>query len=261
MHRQLHRPLATLIALGLMASAQAQAPGWAKIRIGVEANYPPFSQMGTDGKFSGFDIDIANALCVAMKAECTLVSQEWDGMMPALNARKFDMIVASMTISQERLKVADFSDSYYGIPSTFIAKTGMYKDVSPGTLKGKTIIVTRNTPRARYLAENYKESSVLQVAKEADVTMELAAGRGDLGFGSSLAATTAFLKSPEGKNFSKVGPPINPSGSNDGGTGIAMRKGEESLRSKVNLALKTITANGVYKTINDKYFDVNIRGQ
>jgi ABC-type amino acid transport substrate-binding protein len=133
--------------------------------------------------------------------------------------------------------------------------------VSPASLKGKTIIVTRNTPRARYLAANYKESPVLLVAKEADVTMELAAGRGDIGFGSMLASTTAFLKSPEGKKFSKVGPPINPSGNKDGGTGIAFRKGEATLKSKVNAALKAITANGVYKRINDKYFDVSIRGE
>ncbi len=246
---------------GVGGTAHAQAPAWAKIRIGVEANYPPFSKMGTDGKVSGFDIDIANALCAEMKAQCTLVTQEWDGMMPALQARKFDMIVASMTISDERRKVADFSDSYYDIPSSFIAKTGKFKDVSPASLRGKVIIVTRNTPRARYIAAQYKDSEVLLVAKEADVTMELSAGRGDLGFGSSLAATTAFLQSPEGKSFSKVGPPINPSGNQAGGTGIAMRKGEEALRTKVNAALKAITANGVYKTINDKYFDVSIRGE
>ena len=252
-------PVAMAVAVQALApmAAYAQAPQWTKIRIGVEANYPPFSQMGIDGKFSGFDIDIARALCAQMKAECTMVSQEWDGMMPALNARKFDMVVASMTISDERLKVADFSDSYYDIPSTFIAKAGSVKDISPAALKGKTLIVTRNTPRARYIAAHYKDSQVLQVAKEADVTMELAAGRGDLGFGSALASTVAFLKSPEGKSFAKVGPPINPSGNKDGGTGIAFRKGETSLKDKVNAALKAITANGVYKQINDKYFDVS----
>lgn len=250
-----------LVCLSLVAAVQAQAPDWAKVRIGVEANYPPFSKMGTDGKVSGFDIDIALALCAEMKAQCTLITQEWDGMMPALQARKFDMIVASMTISDARRKVADFSDSYYDIPSTFVAKAGKFKDISPASLKGKVIIVTRNTPRAAYIAANYKESEVLLVAKEADVTLELAAGRGDIGFGSSLAATTAFLQSPEGKAFSKVGPPINPSGTQTGGTGIAMRKGEDSLRTKVNAALKAITANGVYKRINDKYFDVNIRGE
>lgn len=250
-----------MAAFAVQSAAHAQAPGWAKVRIGVEANYPPFSQMGTDGKFSGFDIDIANAICAEMKAECTMVAQEWDGMMPALNSRKFDMIVASMSITEERKKAADFSDSYYDIPSTFIAKTGTVRDVTPAALKGKKIIVTRNTPRAAYLLANFKENEILQVAKEADVTMELAAGRGDVGFGSSLAATAAFLKSPEGKGYAKAGAPITLGGAKDGGgVGIAMRKGEETLKTKVNAALKTISSNGVYKSINDKYFDVNIRG-
>jgi arginine/ornithine transport system substrate-binding protein len=230
-----------LFALFGASAAHAQAPNWEKIRIGVEGNYPPFSKMMPDGKFEGFDIDIALAICAQIKAECTLINQEWDGMMPALNSRKFDMIVASMSITEDRKKVADFSDSYYDIPSTFVGKPGLYKDVSPAALKGKTIIVTRNTPRAKYLAEAYKDSTILQVAKEPEVTLELAAGRGDIGFGSSLAATAAFLKAPD--------------------VGMAMRKGEDTLRTKVNAALKTITANGVYKKINDKYFDVNIRGE
>jgi polar amino acid transport system substrate-binding protein/arginine/ornithine transport system substrate-binding protein len=251
-----------LAAFGVSAVSHAQAPDWAKIRIGVEANYPPFSQMSPDGKFSGFDIDIANAICAQMKAECTMVSQEWDGMMPALNAKKFDMIVASMSITEERKKSADFSDSYYDIPSAWIGKAGTYASVTPAALKGKKIIVTRNTPRAKFVQENFKDSEVLLVAKEAEVTMELAAGRGDIGFGSSLAATAAFLKSPEGKGYAKVGAPVTLGGAaQGGGVGIAMRKGEDTLRTKVNAALKAITANGVYKSINDKYFDVNIRGE
>ncbi len=263
MIRKIFGASALVLSLLVATAVQAQAPGWAKIRIGVEANYPPFSQMAPDGKFSGFDIDIANALCAQMKADCTMVAQEWDGMMPALNAKKFDMIVASMSITEERKKNADFSDSYYDIPSTFIAKTGAFTAVTPTALKGKKIIVTRNTPRAKYLADNYKDSEILQVAKESEVTMELAAGRGDIGFGSSLAATAAFLKSPQGAGFTKVGAGIYPSGGakQGGGVGIAMRKGEDDLRNKLNAALKVISANGVYKTINDKYFDVNIRGE
>ncbi len=251
-----------MTVLALSTSAHAQAPGWAKIRIGVEANYLPFSQMSPDGKFSGFDIDIANSICAQIKADCTMVSQEWDGMMPALNAKKFDMIVASMSITEERKKSADFSDSYYDIPSTWIGKAGSLKEVNPAALKGKKIIVTRNTPRARFVLEQYKDSEVLQVAKEAEVTMELAAGRGDIGFGSSLAATAAFLKSPQGKDYSRLGAPVTLGGAaQGGGVGMAMRKGDDELRTKVNAALKAITANGVYKSINDKYFDVNIRGE
>ena len=102
--------LVLIAALPFIAAAQAPAP--AKLRVGVEGNYPPFSKMSPDGQLSGFDIDIARALCAQMKAECTLVQQEWDGMIPALNVRKFDLIVASMTISDERKKAVDFRSEY-----------------------------------------------------------------------------------------------------------------------------------------------------
>src|SRR5919112_5298830 len=106
---------AAVLAAAFAGSAAAQSP--LKLRVAVEGNYPPFSQIAPDGKLSGFDIDIANAVCAEMKAECTLVQQEFDGIIPALNAKKFDMIVASMTITEERLKAVDFSDPYYNVPS------------------------------------------------------------------------------------------------------------------------------------------------
>jgi arginine/ornithine transport system substrate-binding protein len=243
-----------LAALAFSFGAQAQT----KLRVGVEGNYPPFSQLGADGKLAGFDIDIANAVCAQMKVECQLVQQEWDGMMPALNAKKFDIIVASMTITEERKKVADFSDAYYDVPSRFVAKAGAFKEHSADALKGKKIIVLRNTPRAKYIEENYKGSEVLLVAKEAEVYMELAAGRGDIGFGSSVVSGEAFLKKPEGKGFAQVGPAVTLSGGS--GVGIALRKGEDDLRNKVNAALKTIKTSGQYKTMATKYFDFDISG-
>lgn len=250
------------LALALWAplGAQAQAPNWAKLRIGVEGNYPPFSRMGADGKLGGFDIDIANAICAQMKAECTLVQQEWDGMMPALNAKKFDMIVASMTISEERKRVADFSDAYYDVPSRWVAKAGAFKEATPASLKGKKIIVLRNSPRAKYVTDTYKDSEILLVAKENDVYLELAAGRGDIGFGSSVVSAEAFLKKPEGKGYEQVGHSVRLGSGVDGGVGIAMRKGDSELRDKVNAALKALKADGTYKALNAKYFDFDISG-
>ena len=86
-----------LLALALAASlAQAQAPEWKKIRIGVEGAYPPFSEIGPDGKLKGFEIDLVLAYCASMGAQCTLVQQEFDGLIPALQARKVDAIFASV---------------------------------------------------------------------------------------------------------------------------------------------------------------------
>lgn len=251
--------IASALALLATAPAQAQAPDWKKIRVGVEGNYPPFSKLGPDGKLIGFDIDIALAVCRKLGAECTLVQQEWDGMMPALNAKKFDMIVASMTITDERKKAADFSDPYYDVPSRWVAKAGAFKDHKPADLKGKKIIVLRNSPRAKHVAELYKDSEVLLVNKETDVYLELVAWRGDIGFGSSVVSSEAFLKKPEGKGFAQVGSTVRLDGGG-GGVGIAFRKGETALRDKVNAALKAIKADGSYKKLADQYFDFDVSG-
>lgn len=246
---------AAALALILAPSAIAQAP---KLRIGVEGNYPPFSMIAPDGKLGGFDIDIANAICTELKAECVFVQQEFDGMIPALNARKFDMIVASMTITEARKKSVDFSDPYYDVPSRFVAKAGAFADHSPAALKGKKIVVLRNSPRAGYLAENYKDSEVVLAGKETEVYMELAVGRADVAFGSSVVSAEAFLKKPEGKGFAQLGPAIRIGAGS--GVGIAVRKDDEALRTRINAALAALKSSGRYKAMADKYFDFDISG-
>lgn len=248
--------LFSLVAMTVATTAVAQAPDWKRVRVGVEGGYPPFSQIAPDGSLSGFDIDVANALCARIKAECTLVKQEWDGMIPALNVRKFDMIVASMTITDERRKAVDFTDPYYDVPSRWVGKAGTVKDHSPEALKGKKIAVLRNSPRAKHVADLYKGSEVLLVNKETDVYLELAAGRADVGFGSSVVSAESFLKKPEGKGYVQIGSVVNLGAGS--GVGIAVRKNEDGLRGKLNDALKSILADGTYKKLADKYFDFDV---
>ena len=166
-----------------------------------------------------------------------------------------------MSITEKRKKVVDFSNPYYDVPSRFIAKEGAFSGTSPEALKGKTIIVLRNSPRADYIAANYKDSQVLLVDKETAVYMELAAGRGDIAFGSSVVSGESFLKQPEGKGFAQVGEAIFLTDGADGGVGIAIRKNEDGLKSKVNDALAGIMADGTYKKLADKYFDFDVTPQ
>ncbi len=247
--------LALTLALGFTLPAQAQTP----LRVGVEGNYPPFSKLGPDGQLSGFDIDIARALCERLARPCTLVQQEWDGMMPALRAKKFDLIVASMTISDERRKVADFSDPYYDVPSRWVARAGVFADASPAALKGQRIAVLRNSPRALHVAAKYPDSRVLLVARETDVYLELAAGRADVGFGSSVVSADAFLAKPQGKAYAQLGPLVRLDGGGSG-VGIAFRKGDDALRQQVNAVLKAMKADGSYKKLADRYFDFDVSG-
>ena len=254
--------LAMPVALALATvTAQAQAPDWKKIRIGVEGAYPPFSEVGPDGKLKGFDIDIALALCAEMKAECTLVQQEWDGIIPALQSRKFDAIVASMAITEERLKVVNFTAKYYNTPSRLVAKAGAKLEASAAGLKGKRIGVQRSTIQDRFVTATFTQSEIVRYAKADEVYLDLAAGRVDAVFSDTLAVDGGFLKKPQGKGFAFFGPSYDDPKFFGTGSGIAVRKADTALQAKFNAAIAAIRANGVYKKINDKYFEFDVYGK
>ena len=147
----------------------------------MEGGYPPFSEAGPDGKLKGFDIDIANALCAELKAQCTQVPMDFDGMIPSLNARKVDMIIASMSITEERKRAVAFSDRYYITPSQIVARKGLNLTVTPEGMKGKKIAVQRSTIHDRFATDYFKQSQIVRYTKQDDVFLDLAAGRIECG--------------------------------------------------------------------------------
>ncbi len=256
------RHLAVLLALvASTLTAMAQAPDWKKVRIGVEGAYPPFSEVGPDGKLKGFDIDIAMALCAEMKAECTLVSQEWDGMIPALQSRKFDAIIASMAITEERKKQVNFTNKYYNTPARLIARTDAKLVVTQAGLKGKKIGVQRTTIHDRFATATFTDSEIVRYAKQDDVYLDLVAGRIDAAMMDSVAADFGFLKQAAGKGFGFAGPEFDDPGFFGDGSGIAVRKADTGLQSRLNAAIAAIRANGTFKTLASKYFDYDIYGK
>ena len=248
------------IATALPLAATAQAPDWKKVRIGVEGAYPPFSEMGPDGKIKGFDIDIANALCAQMKAECTLVPQEWDGMIPALQARKFDAIIASMAATDERRKVVAFTDKYYNTPARLVAKAGAQLQATPEGLKGKRIGVQRSTVHDRYVTDTFKGSEIVRYGKADEVYLDLVAGRIDVAMGDSVAIDGGLLKKPQGKAFAFFGPNYTDEKYFGTGSSIAVRKADTALAERFNAAIKAIRADGTYKKIQDRYFNFDVYG-
>jgi arginine/ornithine transport system substrate-binding protein len=244
----------------LLVAASAQAADYSKLRVAMEGGYPPFSEAGPDGKLKGFDIDIANALCAELKAQCTQVPMDFDGMIPSLNARKVDMIIASMSITEERKRAVAFSDRYYITPSQVVAKKGLNLTVTPEGMKGKKIAVQRSTIHDRFVTDYFKQSQIVRYTKQDDVFLDLAAGRADIGQVDRAAVSHGFLRQPHGKNFELVGPTFTDPKYFGEGAGVAVRKSDTELRDKLNAAIKTIRANGTYKKIADKYFDFDIYG-
>ena len=257
----LRRPLFMLaLLLAAAASAHAQAPDWKKVRIAVEGAYPPFSEIGPDGQIKGFDIDIANALCADMKAQCTLVQQEFDGMIPALNARKFDAVIASMSITEERKRSVAFSDKYYATPARLVGRKGSNLVPTAAGMKGKRIGVQRSTTHDRFATDTFKDSEIVRYTGEDQVFLDLQSGRIDAVMADSVAVDSGFLKRPAGKDFAFFGPAFTEDRYFGTGAGIAMRKGDVALKAKFDQAIKDIRANGTYQKIQAKYFDFDVYG-
>lgn len=250
------------LCLFLAAGGSALANDWAKVRIGVEGAYPPFSFVQPDGELAGFDIDIAKALGNAMGAEVTLVAQDWDGIIPGLLAKKYDAIIASMSITEERLKKVGFSHKYYQTPAKFICKKGTIETFSREAIKGKSVGVQRATIHDKYLTDNYgKDVNVKRYGTQDEAYLDLTAGRVDMLLADSVALSDGFLKKPEGKDYAFIGPDLTDPKWFGNGAGIAIRKEDKDLAEKFNKAIDTIRANGTYKGIQDKYFDFNVYGE
>lgn len=249
------------ITLFALVASQSYAKDWKKVRIGVEGAYPPFSSVDPDGNLVGFDIDIAKALCKEMKVQCKLVPQDWDGIIPALLARKYDAIVASMSITEERKKKVAFSEKYYQTPAKFAAKKGKFTKINKKTLKGKSVGVQRATIHSNYLKDNYTGIvNVKYYGTQDEVFLDFVAGRLDLILADSINISDGFLAKPMGKGYEFVGPDLTDKRWFGDGAGIALRKKDKDLKKMLDDAIQAILANGTYKKIQDKYFDFNVYG-
>ncbi|MCY3878552.1 MAG: transporter substrate-binding domain-containing protein [Rhodobacteraceae bacterium] len=252
----------TTALAAIAALATFAGPGLAEdpLRIGVEGAYPPFSSKEADGTLVGFDIDITHALCAELNRECVLVEQDWDGMIPALKARKFDAIIASMSITEERKTQIDFSQKYYQTPARVVAGNDADFDATAEGLAGKRLGLQRGTTHQCYAEKSFPDTEIVLYATQEEVFRDLAIGRIDAQLSDSLLAQESFLSSDEGADFGFLGGDLIDLECFGEGAGVAVRKGEEELRDAISAAILALRANGKYAEINSKYFPFDIYG-
>ena len=248
---QNYKKLLLAAAATLVFSANALAVD--KYKVGIEGAYPPFNNKNASGQVVGFDYDIAMALCAKMKAECEVVTSDWDGIIPALNAKKYDFIVSSLSITDDRKQAVDFTDPYYSNKQQFVAKKGVDFKTDIESLKSKKLGTQRSTQAATWLEDNVGGDIALYDTQE-NAYLDLSSGRVDALLADKYAIYGWLKDDPAGKDYEFKGNPIN----EDDKVGIALRKGESDLRTKLNLALKEIKEDGTYKKIIDKYFPFSI---
>lgn len=258
MFKSLRLALAATAAVAFVGMAHAQEMS---LKIGTEGAYPPFNNLTADGKLEGFDIDIANALCAEMKAKCEFVTQDWDGIIPALQAGKFDAIIASMSITPERAEKVDFTQKYYNTPSAIAGpKDSDVSAVTKEGLAGKTIGAATSTTHFNYATATYTDSEIKGYPSSQEFLLDLANGRLDA-VEDDISVLSEWLKTADGACCKLLGQPSpQPREIFGEGAGIAVRKGETELKEKLNAAIKAIRANGEYKKINDKYFTFDVYG-
>lgn len=252
--------LATAVAAAtlalIMGSASAQET--MKLKIGTEGAYPPFNTLTADGKLVGFDIDIANALCAQMKAECELVTQDWDGIIPALQAGKFDAIIASMSITEERKQQVAFTNKYYTTPLAVVAlKDSDLASTEPEALAGKTVGAQAGTTQIIYADEHYAKAGAeaKSYPTQEEAVQDLMNGRLDAVI-SDKFVLVEWMKTAGNECCKMVGDVKG----TETEAGIAVRKEDEELRQKLNGAIDAIVADGTYAKIVGKYFDFDIYG-
>lgn len=252
----------TLLILALQAVAATAFAQGKDLKVAIDPTYEPFTFKTADGKPAGFDVDIASALCEQIKRKCVFVEQVWDSMIPGLQAKKYDVIISSMSITEDRLKAVDFTDKYYKTPSKVVVRNDI-KYTDAASLKGKKIGVLKGSTQEKYANGELKPAGVIVTPYEAQdqVYLDIKSGRLDGTVADIVEVNGGFLSKPEGKDYSAVGEPLLIPKYFGAGVGVAMRKGDAALKGELNAAIKAIRDNGTYKKLNDKYFKFDVYGQ
>lgn len=217
-----------------------------QIRIATESSFVPFSYKDANGKLIGFEIDLAEALCQEAKVKCEVISQDWEGLIPGLQAQKYHAIMAGMSDNEERRKVVTFSEPYFINNLVIVGKKGVEKGADD--LANKNVAVQRATTASEYLAKHMPKAKVKAYDTQENAYLDLEAGRADLMMSDSAPALS-WLKTEKGQNYEIKGQPINI----DDKIAIAFRQ-NDPLVGQFNTALATLKANGSYDKIHQKYF-------
>jgi lysine/arginine/ornithine transport system substrate-binding protein len=258
------KKIVAVTALALMAASPfASAKEWHTIRVGVDPTYAPFESVGKDGSVQGFDIDLGNALCAKLKAKCVWVQSSFDGLIPGLQARKFDMILSSMAATPKRREQIDFTDRLYRNQTRLIARESAHLLPDASKLAGKRVAVEQGTVQETYAKEKWASSGVEVVPYPSydQAYTDLVAGRVDAVLMDAVQGQLGFLATPAGHGFAFAGDVVYDAKIMGDGDAAGVRKSDADLRTALNGAIAAMLRDGTYQKIQSKYFDFDMYGK
>ena len=207
---------------------------------------------------SGFNVDLARAICNELKSACTVQARRWDTIVPALQAGAGDAAVASQSITPAAMREVDFTSPYYRTPARFVARLGSkLVDVQPETIAGQRVGVVAGTAHAAYLQAFFPRTALVPYGSTADLRAALQGAAVDLAFGDGIA-WSQWLEGPIGSACCAfVGGPFTETYFFGEGAGIAVKKGRDDLRRAIDYALWRLATDGTYADLWLKYFPVD----
>ena len=273
------RSFLTFIAFLFVTISVAYAHDWSKIKIGTEGAYPPWNGTNAAGELEGAEIDLVRDLCARMNAECELVAQDWDGIIPALQNGKYDAIMAGMSITAERMEVINFSQGYANEPASFsvlksssLAALGHSGKVNmdslnatsegllaslKSTLNGTTVGVQGSTTHENFVKQVLGDSVTMKsYDTQENLELDLSIGRIDAAL-SDQGSMEKFMESDNGKDIVFIGPGLG-GGPFGEGVGVGLRKRDTDLLKIFNRAIDEARADGTLAEHFTKWFGKDI---
>jgi len=268
---------AVALAAGMtIAAGTVAAKDWTSVRIATEGAYPPWNATDSSGKLVGFEIDLSNDLCERMGVECEIVAQDWEGIIPALQAGKYDVIMAGMSITEERKQVISFSDSYAATPARFAVlqdseladyqspiERMVLDEIEPAeqaaiddlksVLDGKTIGVQVATTHANFLEQHLGDAvEIRKYDTQENLDLDLQAGRVDAAL-ASMSYWAPLLETEKGASFTVVGPAMT-GGPFGAGVGVGIRQDDKELVDLFNQAIAAAKEDGTIARLSEQWF-------
>ena len=231
-----------------------------KLRIATEGTYRPMSYFDSAGNLTGFEIDLVNAICAKIGAECEFITMDIDGMIPALQEKKVDGIASGFRVTEKRKKIIDFADKYYTPYAQFVTCSHInQKDTSPEAMKGLVIGTQASSSNADFLNGRFTGTATVRLYKTMDEAyLDLAAGRLDAVMSNAFIGYD-FVHSEKGEKCAFIGDKVVDPKLFGDGTAIGVRKGDDATRLKLNEGIKAIMADGTYEKINAKYWPFSVK--
>jgi lysine-arginine-ornithine-binding protein len=269
---------AAFAAIVAFAPTAAGAKDWTHVKVGIEGAFPPWNMMDPSGKLAGLDVDVINELCKRAKVDCELIAGDWAGMIPGLNAGKYDLIM-TLGINEKRKQVVDFTVPYASGVATFLLLKGGTVNELPDTgerlnlndkaaadpvmskigdaLKGKTVGVVQSTSQEQLINAYFGSNVTVRSYRNSEERdLDLKAGRIDAGFDSGVYGTTALAK-PGNEDFEMSGP-LMKGAMLATEVAIGMRKGETDLKAKFDAAIESAAQDGTIKSMSEKWSKLDL---